>query len=94
MSCLFQFTVVCVCVCVIRYVRRVNEEQIERETIAKLEASEKAKILREKQLQQEAKLASQLQKIKLEEQRKERLRHLLKETRCERVHGSLSLWLL
>ena len=49
--------------------------------IERLDASEKSKALREKQLQQEAKLAQQLEKIKLEEQRKERLRHLLKETR-------------
>jgi len=54
---------------------------MERETIERLEISEKAKVLRQKQLQQEAKLATQLEKIKLEEQRKERLRHLLKETR-------------
>ena len=74
---LHVFKITCIC----RYVRRLHQEQMERETIVRLEASEKAKNLRQKQLQQEAKLATQLERIKLEEQRKERLRHLLKETR-------------
>ena len=47
----------------------------------KLESAERTKLLKEKQLKQETRLAMELEKIKWKEEREKRIRHQLKENR-------------
>ena len=64
-----------------RFARQLQEAQRERDMQEKIESAQREKILKEKQLEQETRLAKELEKIKLKEQREERLRQHIRENR-------------
>lgn len=65
----------------IRFIRRLQQESREQEMQEKIVAAERERVLKQKQMAQEERLAKELERQKWEQQRDERIRQQIKENR-------------
>lgn len=64
-----------------RFIRRLQQEGREQEMQEKIVAAERERVLKQKQMAQEERLAKELEKRKWEQQRDDRIRQQIKENR-------------
>ena len=65
----------------IRFIRRLQQESREQEMQERIVAAERERVLKQKQMAQEERLAKELERQKWEQQREERTRQQIKENR-------------
>ena len=65
----------------IRFIRRLQQEAREQEMQERIVAAERERVLKQKQMAQEERLAKELERQKWEQQRDERIRQQIKENR-------------
>lgn len=64
-----------------RFIRRLQQEAHEQEMQERIIAAERERVLKQKQLAQEERLAQELERLKWEQQKDERIRQQIKENR-------------
>ena len=75
-----------------RFIRRLQQEAHEQEMQERIIVAERERVLKQKQLAQEERLAQELERLKWEQQKDERIRQQIKENRCCMYIGSEVWW--